>query len=258
MPTTVSDAIAAKNTTPLFRSRMMRVGPKGITIQSISPATATISGAVLKMATSAARGVMCSFCSSLTVSAMVCSRPWGPTCLGPSRDWIHPPILRSSSTPNMAPTTDRKVNIATASPMALAISRPQFTGEPPAGLRPFERALPPGVRQAEEEDDEEDQHLDERELPQPLEDDSPRVEIDDFHIEDHEDQTEKVVADVELRPGLAERHDAGLIGQALLRIRRPRRKGPDDGKRQRSHSQADDRKHSDVQPVKEQHEVWFC
>ena len=65
MPITVIEAMPAKNTRPMLRSRTTSTRcprvPKGMTIQLINPATATMSGAVLKIAASTARGVMCSF-----------------------------------------------------------------------------------------------------------------------------------------------------------------------------------------------------
>src|SRR3990170_848705 len=122
----------------------------------------------------------------------------------------------------IAATTAMKVKITTASPTALAISSGQLTstlrssGVPDPALRPFERAFPPRVGQADHQDDEKDQHLHERKLAQLAEDDGPGIQVDDLDVKNHEDETEQIVAHIELRPGLTEGHDARFIGHALL------------------------------------------
>src|SRR5579862_3807626 len=62
------------------------------------PAVTEISGANQKMALSASSGMMSSLMSNLTASAMGCSKPCGPTRIGPSRACMSAMILRSINT----------------------------------------------------------------------------------------------------------------------------------------------------------------
>src|SRR5688572_26007470 len=72
-----------------------------------------------------------------------------------------------------------------------------------ASLAPFQRLLAPGVHVAQHEDGDEGQRLDESDPELLWERHRPRVEEDDFHVEDNENQGDEVVAEVELHPAVA-------------------------------------------------------
>src|SRR5205809_1122525 len=161
---------------------------------------------------------MFSFWMSLIVSAIVCSSPWGPTCLGPIRLWIHPLIFRSKRTPNIAATMATPEKMTMVPTMARSSSRYQGMRATRRVLRPLQRALAPCIDQAEREDDQEYKDLVKGECPQPAGDHRPGVQVNDLHIKDHEDEGKQVVANVELGPRLPNRGHAGFVGLELLRI----------------------------------------
>ncbi len=67
------------------------------------PAVTEISGAIQKITLSASSGMMSSLISSFTASAIGCSKPCGPTRMGPSRACMSAMTLRSIKT--MYPAT---------------------------------------------------------------------------------------------------------------------------------------------------------
>ncbi len=67
----------------------------GITAQIATAGISTISGAMMYMPRLTALGTMTSLSSSLSTSAIGCSRPIGPTRFGPRRTCIQPMSLRS-------------------------------------------------------------------------------------------------------------------------------------------------------------------
>src|SRR5438552_3188287 len=69
-----------------------------------------------------------------------------------------------------------------------------------ARSRPLERSFTPHVDEAEREHEDEDRHLDEPEEPERTECDRPRVEEDDFHVEDDEEDGGEIEFDGEAAP----------------------------------------------------------
>src|SRR5215203_644178 len=86
-------------------------------------------------------------------------------------------------------------------------------------LHPAQYALAPRIHEAKEQDEHEDTHLDQTEARVPLELSRPREDEDRFDVENHEEQGKDVVADLALRPSLAHRIDAALVGDQLLERR---------------------------------------
>ena len=74
----------------------MMVGEKGTTAATAMAAMAPSGGARLNSPASAFSGTMSSFCSNLSTSATGCSKPKGPTIVGPSRLCMRAAILRSN------------------------------------------------------------------------------------------------------------------------------------------------------------------
>jgi hypothetical protein len=70
-------------------------GPNGIATQAARAGMIAITGPSRNRPGLAAEGLMISLVSSLSASAIGCSRPSGPTRLGPWRTWIQPRNLRS-------------------------------------------------------------------------------------------------------------------------------------------------------------------
>src|SRR5262245_43541220 len=108
---------------------------------------------------------------------------------------------------------------------------------------PPEDALPPGVDQAEQEHADEHAHLDEAGAGVALELRGPREDEDSLDVEQDEEKRKDVVPDLALRPAIADRIDAALIGDVLLRKRPGGAKQASEGE-QESH-QADGRSHED-------------
>src|ERR1700674_2249011 len=75
-------------------------------------AVTEISGAPQKISRSALSGIMSSLSSSFTASAIGCSRPCGPTRIGPSRTCMSAITLRSTST--MYPATSGSTSTITS------------------------------------------------------------------------------------------------------------------------------------------------
>src|SRR5450631_1948953 len=108
-------------------------------------AVTEISGANQKMALSASSGIMSSLMSSFTASAMGCSKPCGPTRIGPRRacmsamtlrsiSTMYPVINGSTATMITAQTSGTQMEItkwSTFISMALAIHFPQYNVERP-------------------------------------------------------------------------------------------------------------------------------
>ena len=68
----------------------------GTTAQATSAVMKAIIGAMMNSTPLALDGTMVSFSTSFRPSAIGCSRPNGPTTLGPRRNWIAAQILRSA------------------------------------------------------------------------------------------------------------------------------------------------------------------
>ena len=71
-------------------------GRNGITAQAISATVKVMIGAIRNRPLFAADGMMVSCRNTLSPSAKLCSRPNGPTTLGPRRSAIAAQILRSA------------------------------------------------------------------------------------------------------------------------------------------------------------------
>src|SRR5436309_137848 len=81
--------------------------------------------------------------------------------------------------------------------------------------RPLECPLAPGVKPAEEQQDDEDHHLDETEPAERIEDDGPRVNEDRLHVEDDEENSNDVVSDGDPVARAGDTGDTALIGGEL-------------------------------------------
>ena len=81
---------------PTLMSAITRPSPKGITAQPIMPSVKVSIGASRKTTRFAPEGRMVSLKNSLRPSASGCSRPKGPTTLGPLRSCMAPITLRSA------------------------------------------------------------------------------------------------------------------------------------------------------------------
>jgi hypothetical protein len=71
-------------------------GPKGITAQASIARVKVMIGAMMNRPRLAEDGMMVSFRNTFNPSAKLCSRPNGPTTLGPRRSAIAAQILRSA------------------------------------------------------------------------------------------------------------------------------------------------------------------
>jgi hypothetical protein len=89
--------IAIRNKRPALTLAKATSGPKGTTAQAASAGMIVITGPRKNNVLLAAVGTMISLNSSLTASAIGCSRPNGPTRFGPGRIWLQPMALRSHS-----------------------------------------------------------------------------------------------------------------------------------------------------------------
>ena len=79
-------------------SAIKNSGFKGTTAQAASAGIRSNTGANKKRKRSAFAGIIISFSRSFKVSAIVCSKPKGPTLLGPIRACMYPITLRSKYT----------------------------------------------------------------------------------------------------------------------------------------------------------------
>src|SRR5438067_2813291 len=84
---------------------------------------------------------------------------------------------------------------------------------------PTEDTFTPGVEESEGEDHDEDGHLDEAEDVVDLEADGPGEDEDGLDVEQHEQDREDVVADLALRPTVADRIDTRLVVEVLPGLR---------------------------------------
>src|SRR6266498_1089440 len=82
--------------------------------------------------------------------------------------------------------------------------------------RPLEHLLSVRVQQPQGQDEHEDGHLHDCLVAQALEDGGPGEQEHALHVEDHEQEGVDVVTDLGLRPPLADRVDAALVGGQLL------------------------------------------
>ena len=83
MLSTLSDETPSMNRMPMFMSVTACVRPNGTTRKVVKAVMTTATGASQKTSLSAPSGIMSSFTSSLRASANGCSRPCGPTRMGP-------------------------------------------------------------------------------------------------------------------------------------------------------------------------------
>ena len=114
------------------------------------------------------------------------------------------------------------------------------------GSRPLERALLPGVRVADDEDEEEDDHLDQAEQLQLVHDDRPREHEHGLDVEDDEQHRDEEVADAVAVAGVAPRLDAALVRLELhlvvaLGPHQPRHEQRHDGEPDRHQDEQENR-----------------
>src|SRR3954468_21119281 len=83
------------------------------------------------------------------------------------------------------------------------------------GLAPVERALAPGVHEADQQDRDKQRHLDQGERAQPTVGHRPGKDKDGLDVEYRENQRVQVKAGVELHAGRALLLDAALVGREL-------------------------------------------
>jgi hypothetical protein len=98
MPYTSIEVIASSSSRPALTLASADSGPKGITTQAASAGMMVMIGPMMNRLGVAFAGTTISLSSSLSASAIGCSRPSGPTRFGPTRMWIQPISLRSHST----------------------------------------------------------------------------------------------------------------------------------------------------------------
>ena len=87
--------MAIKNSKPALMLASAMSGPKGTTAQAANAGMIVMIGPSTNRPLLAAVGMMISLVSSFSASAMGCSKPNGPTRLGPKRIWVKPIALRS-------------------------------------------------------------------------------------------------------------------------------------------------------------------
>src|ERR1019366_1426212 len=97
MPRMPTADMAETTRRPTFTSATKIDLANGITAKALSAVMVETHGANQKMALSDSAGMMSSLSSNFTASAMGCSRPCGPTRIGPSRTWKSASTLRSTS-----------------------------------------------------------------------------------------------------------------------------------------------------------------
>src|SRR3989338_3165674 len=85
IPKTQTEVTEVKYKIPTFRSRTIRVLPKGMQTKAITGGTTTKNGASHQLSLSTPDGTIFSFKRSLTMSAAVCNVPCQPTTMGPKR-----------------------------------------------------------------------------------------------------------------------------------------------------------------------------
>src|SRR3954463_4462296 len=107
----------------------------------------------------------------------------------------------------------------------------------PMSSYPTQHALAPRVHEPKEQNEHEDTHLDEAEAGVPLELRRPWKDEHGLDVEHDEEQGEDVVADLALRPSLADGVDPTLVRRQLLDVRLVR---------------SDERRNAQQQPGKEQ------
>ena len=83
------------NNKPALILEMIKYSDSGITDQTISDGTNINIGAVRKIPLLAFVGIMISLDTNLSTSAIGCSKPDGPTLIGPILDCIKPIIFLS-------------------------------------------------------------------------------------------------------------------------------------------------------------------
>ena len=94
-PYTSMEVIAMMSSRPALTLASTASGPKGIATQAASAGMIAMIGPNRNSPGEAAVGLISSLVSSLSASAIGCSRPKGPTRFGPWRTWIQPRNLRS-------------------------------------------------------------------------------------------------------------------------------------------------------------------
>ena len=96
--------------------------PSGITAQATRASVKVSTGANRNTARLAPDGMIVSFISSLRPSAIGCSRPNGPTTLGPLRSIMAARTLRSYQVSNAMPTSNG-TTIARIQPIRISAGR---------------------------------------------------------------------------------------------------------------------------------------
>ena len=81
---------------PTLMSAITQPSSNGTTAQATSAVMKVSIGAMMNRTPLALDGTIVSFSTSFRPSAKGCSRPNGPTTLGPRRSWIEAQILRST------------------------------------------------------------------------------------------------------------------------------------------------------------------
>src|SRR5512133_4376927 len=138
IPSTPTEPIPSTKTRPTLKCTAWIPGENGTNASATKVAAKQSSGARWKMKWSASSGVMFSLLSSFRPSASVCSRPCGPTRIGPSRCWTCAATLRSIQTSASAMPEMNPPRIAATS----AIFARSTSG--PAPSRPVSQAVTAG------------------------------------------------------------------------------------------------------------------
>ena len=115
-------------------------------------------------------------------------------------------------------------------------------------LRPFQRALAPGVVVTNNENSDKDKHLDERELSEreivAHENDRPGQKKDRLHVEDQKQHRHDVITDRESRVGVGRRIDAAFVRSHLaLAVDRRPQKPPQNNRQDRKCDRHDEENH---------------
>jgi hypothetical protein len=116
-------------------------------------------------------------------------------------------------------------------------------GDPGSGLVPIQVPFAPDVRISNEQDDEKHQHFDEREPAEVLVHRCPGKQEDNFDVENEENESYDIEADIEADAGITEGNLATLIGGKFAGVRAIRSQEPGHchpyGNEQHPHDQKD-------------------
>ena len=121
-------------------------------IASVATAVITeITGAMAIIHGTAVAGVNCSLESSLSTSASGCIRPYGPTRLGPMRDWKRPSSLRSTSRISGHDLQEDDAKITIALTIRTSVPSSDQAAPRPAPRPPPARSVGQAVRRCQED-----------------------------------------------------------------------------------------------------------